>query len=72
MSGFFAASTASIGDINVRVCLMSSGEINWEALREIYPTRQERCFISWLNELGQNWTNSIRCEHTSLYLQYWY
>ena len=32
-------------DINVRVCLMSSGEINWEALREIYPTRQEGCFI---------------------------
>jgi CheY-like chemotaxis protein len=32
-------------DINVRVCLMSSGEINWEALREMYPTRQEGCFI---------------------------
>ena len=32
-------------DIDVRVCLMSSGEINWEALREIYPTRQEGCFI---------------------------
>src|SRR5262249_17144999 len=32
-------------DINVRVCFMSSGEINWEALREIYPTRQEGCFI---------------------------
>jgi DNA-binding response OmpR family regulator len=32
-------------DINVNVCFMSSGEINWEALREIYPTRQEGCFI---------------------------
>jgi len=32
-------------DINVRVCLMSYGEINWEALREMYPTRQEGCFI---------------------------
>jgi CheY-like chemotaxis protein len=32
-------------DINVRVCFMSSGEINREALREIYPTRQEGCFI---------------------------
>jgi two-component SAPR family response regulator len=31
--------------INVRVCFMSSGEINREALREIYPTRQEGCFI---------------------------
>ncbi|MGA9155037.1 MAG: hypothetical protein WBZ36_31015 [Candidatus Nitrosopolaris sp.] len=28
-------------DINVRVCFMSAGEINREALREIYPTRQE-------------------------------
>jgi hypothetical protein len=24
---------------------MSNGEINCEALREIYPTRQEGCFI---------------------------
>jgi hypothetical protein len=32
-------------DINFRVCLMSSGEINWEALREMYPTRQDGCFI---------------------------
>ncbi len=24
---------------------MSSGEINWEALREIHSTRQEGCFI---------------------------
>ena len=24
---------------------MSSGEINREALREIYPTRQEGCFV---------------------------
>ena len=32
-------------DINVRVCFMSTGEINREALREIYPTRQEGCFI---------------------------
>jgi DNA-binding response OmpR family regulator len=32
-------------DINVRVCFMSTGEINREALREIYPTREEGCFI---------------------------
>jgi len=24
---------------------MSAGEINWEALREMYPIRQEGCFI---------------------------
>jgi hypothetical protein len=32
-------------DINAKDCSMSSGEINREALREIYPTRQEGCFI---------------------------
>src|SRR5215469_6298687 len=32
-------------DINVRICFMSNGEINREALRGIYPTRQEGCFI---------------------------
>ena len=32
-------------DINVRVCFMSTGEISREALGEIYPTRQEGCFI---------------------------
>jgi len=32
-------------DINVRVCFMSSGEINREALREIYPRISLGCFI---------------------------
>jgi DNA-binding response OmpR family regulator len=32
-------------DINVRVCFMSSGEVNREALREIYPTISLGCFI---------------------------
>ena len=32
-------------DINVRVCFMSSGEINCEALREIYPTISLGCFV---------------------------
>jgi hypothetical protein len=38
-----------------------TGEINREALREIYPTRQQGCFIrkpvtiDYLVELGQNW-----------------
>ncbi|MGB8933903.1 MAG: hypothetical protein WCC17_02200 [Candidatus Nitrosopolaris sp.] len=31
--------------INVKICFMSSGEINREGLREIYPTRQEGCFV---------------------------
>src|SRR5215831_1175936 len=45
MNGFELCEKILAIDINVRVCLMSSGEINWEALREIYPTRQEGCFI---------------------------
>jgi CheY-like chemotaxis protein len=45
MNGFELCDKIFAIDINVRVCLMSSGEINWEALREMYPTRQEGCFI---------------------------
>ena len=45
MNGFELCEKIFAIDINVRVCLMSSGEINWEALREMYPTRQEGCFI---------------------------
>jgi CheY-like chemotaxis protein len=45
LNGFELCGKIFAIDINVRVCLMSSGEINWEALREIYPTRQEGCFI---------------------------
>jgi CheY-like chemotaxis protein len=45
MNGFELCEKILAIDINVRVCLMSNGEINREALREIYPTRQEGCFI---------------------------
>ena len=45
MNGFELVEKIFAIDINVRVCFMSSGEINREALREIYPTRQEGCFI---------------------------
>ncbi|MGB8933637.1 MAG: response regulator [Candidatus Nitrosopolaris sp.] len=45
MNGFELSEKILAIDINVRVCLMSSGEINWEALREMYPTRQEGCFV---------------------------
>jgi len=45
MNGFELCEKFLAIDINVRVCFMSSGEINREALREIYPTRQEGCFI---------------------------
>jgi DNA-binding response OmpR family regulator len=45
LNGFELCEKIFAIDLNVRVCLMSSGEINWEALREMYPTRQEGCFI---------------------------
>jgi CheY-like chemotaxis protein len=45
MNGFELCEKILAIDINVRVCFMSNGEINREALREIYPTRQEGCFI---------------------------
>jgi two-component system nitrogen regulation response regulator NtrX len=45
MNGFELCEKILVIDINVKVCFMSSGEINREALREIYPRRQEGCFI---------------------------
>jgi hypothetical protein len=33
-------------DVNVRICFMSSGQINQEALREQYPTLSMGCFIT--------------------------
>ncbi|MFY9798378.1 MAG: hypothetical protein WAJ93_22035 [Candidatus Nitrosopolaris sp.] len=48
-------------DINVKVCFMSSVQINREALREIYPIslgcvhQKTIC----LNELGQNWIKRV-------------
>ncbi len=45
MNGFELCEKIFDIDINVRVCFMSTGEINREALREVYPKRQEGCFI---------------------------
>jgi two-component SAPR family response regulator len=45
MNGFELCEKIFAIDINVRICFISSGEINREALRELYPTRQEGCFI---------------------------
>jgi len=39
MNGFELCEKIFSIDINVKVCFMSSGEINREALREIAPTR---------------------------------
>jgi len=33
-------------DANVKICLITAGEANIEALRELYPTRSIGCFIN--------------------------
>jgi DNA-binding response OmpR family regulator len=45
MNGFQLCEKILLIDINVRVCFMSSGEINLDALREIYPTLSLGCFL---------------------------
>jgi DNA-binding response OmpR family regulator len=45
MNGFELSEKILAIDINVKVCFMSSAEINCEALREIYPTLNLGCFI---------------------------
>ena len=45
MNGFELAEKVLAIDINVKICFMSSGEINREALREIYPAISIGCFM---------------------------
>jgi CheY-like chemotaxis protein len=45
MNGFELSEKILAIDINVKVCYMSSAEINPEALREIYPALSLGCFI---------------------------
>ena len=45
MNGFELCEKILDIDINVRICFMSSVEINREALREIYPAISIGCFI---------------------------
>ena len=45
MNGFELCERMLAIDINVKVCFMSSGEINRKALREIYPAISVGCFI---------------------------
>jgi len=45
MNGFELGQKILEIDINVKVCFMSSGEINREALGEIYPALSLGCFI---------------------------
>jgi CheY-like chemotaxis protein len=45
MNGFELSTKILDLDINPRICFMSSGQINQEALREQYPTLSIGCFI---------------------------
>jgi CheY-like chemotaxis protein len=45
MNGFELCEKILVIDINVRICFMSSIEINREGLREIYPSLGLGCFI---------------------------
>src|SRR5215472_14734646 len=45
MNGFELCEKILALDINVKVCFMSSGEINRKALREIYPSLSVGCLI---------------------------
>ena len=45
MNGFELCEKISAIDINVKVCFMSSGKINREALRDLYPAISVGCFI---------------------------
>ena len=46
MNGFQLCEKMLAIDIDVKVCFMSSGKINREALRDIYPAISVGCFIS--------------------------
>jgi CheY-like chemotaxis protein len=46
MNGFELCEKVLLYDINIRVCFMTAGEINQEAIRELYPLRTiGGCFI---------------------------
>jgi two-component system catabolic regulation response regulator CreB/two-component system response regulator ChvI len=45
MNGFEFCEKILAIDVDVKVCFMSSAEINREALREVYPTINLGCFL---------------------------
>jgi CheY-like chemotaxis protein len=45
MNGFQLCENILAIDMNVKICFMSSGEINRKALREIYPSLTVGCFM---------------------------
>jgi DNA-binding response OmpR family regulator len=45
MNGFELCTEILKVDVNVKICFMSGGEVNHEAIRELYPTISIGCFI---------------------------
>jgi len=45
MDGFQLTQKLLQKDLNVRVCFMTSGEINIDAAREVHPLKSIGCFI---------------------------
>jgi DNA-binding response OmpR family regulator len=45
MNGFELCEKLLQKDINVKVCFMTSGEINMDAVREVHPLKSIGCFI---------------------------
>ena len=45
LDGFQLAQNLVRRDLNVRVCFMTSGEINMDASREVHPLKSIGCFI---------------------------
>jgi DNA-binding response OmpR family regulator len=45
MDGFQLAQNLVRRDLNVRVCFMTSGEINMDAARDVHPLKSIGCFI---------------------------
>jgi response regulator RpfG family c-di-GMP phosphodiesterase len=46
MNGFELCTEILKIDLNVKICFMSTGEVNHEAVRELYPTISIGCFIN--------------------------
>ena len=46
LDGFQLAQNLVRRDLNVRVCFMTSGEINMDAAREVHPLKSIGCFIN--------------------------
>jgi DNA-binding response OmpR family regulator len=45
MNGFELCTEILKVDLNVKICFMSGGEVNHEAIRELYPSISIGCFI---------------------------